>query len=448
MTVSFVFTASFIYVASISQSQYIHILHDNLRQNTGNNWSVSNSNAVTFGESSNNCPSTNTCTKLTAENTDDYIWKSFPNMDIYSTITLQIDMSVVDVTWQDQERCIAKYVYGGTGDIIGDYTTLVTGNVNGVYFNNTRNLTAPTDPTLWIGFGIHGNSGGDKCYFENLYLWGILKTASPTLSPTTFPTLSPTVSSQFPTHSPTTISPTLSPTTFPTLSPTTISPTTAVPTSPFPSQFPTRFPTHFPTQFPTLVPAAQPTKSPSFGGESEQSETTSNGENGNTVSDNFESNENEGFDMFILMVIIGLVLVTVVIIAMVYWYHKRGKRVKEDKMTIIEMGTGNMNTNGNTNTAMTTTLSISAVYSASSDNDVIQTNDKNTQSLNCGEGSDDDMYDAPMNQNHITPQTPKNPKIDNGESDDDLMHIKGNTTKGKRENSAEEMYTYENQTKQ
>ncbi len=88
---------------------------------------------------------------------------------------------------------------------------------------------------------------GDKITFNQILVFGDLKTPSPTASPTISPTASPTVS---PTNSPT-ASPTISPTFSPTKSPT-----------PSPTVSPTSSPTSSPTVSPTLSPSFSPTSSP------------------------------------------------------------------------------------------------------------------------------------------------------------------------------------------
>eukprot|EP01084_Bolivina_argentea_P294714 507191_1 len=210
-----IFTA-LMYLLFISNSHHTEILFDNLHQNTDNTWSFTNfTGGVTFAESSDRCPSNDICTKIIADSNfgDNYIWKNLTNIDLYSKIRLHIDIEIVSLSSLHGDQCEVKYMYGGTGNNETEYIPLITLNTNGDYFNVHENLTSPSDPILWLRLETHGNSGADKCYFENLYLYGILQTSAPTtitpttatpttIFPTSNPTISPTITTQSPTFEP------------------------------------------------------------------------------------------------------------------------------------------------------------------------------------------------------------------------------------------------------
>eukprot|EP01083_Nonionella_stella_P091118 254652_1 len=135
----------------------------------------------------------------------------------YHTIRLQIDMRVNDL--ENGEACYIEYRSSST-----DWTrdVLARGPTN-AYNAFDEPVAIPHDnnydnqPSFEIRIGIDANSGGDRCYFENLEVFGI-----------PYPTTTLTTTHPSNTQSPITALPTTALST--NAVPTSVSPTTAFPT--------------------------------------------------------------------------------------------------------------------------------------------------------------------------------------------------------------------------
>eukprot|EP01083_Nonionella_stella_P099968 281396_1 len=172
----------------------------------------------------------------------------------YHSIQLKIDVNPNDV--ESNEWCYIQYrsqtapTDWENKDIVNGHYTPEIGFTVTVPNTNVYN-----DQSLFeVKIGIRANAGGDSCYFDNLEVFGIPYTRSPTSDPTdtpTFSTLHPTIApSVVPTPNPT-VAPTLDPTKAP----------TSVPTY-RPTKNPSRNPTSDPTSNPSVAPTLGPTNMP------------------------------------------------------------------------------------------------------------------------------------------------------------------------------------------
>eukprot|EP01084_Bolivina_argentea_P125678 222635_1 len=213
-------------------------------------WTIENvgSNLIVDSTSSN-CPNP-PCWQMEGQ--------SIANLTI-STIgyhTLHIIIDVTETGLHNGEYCYFSYkspssttwqntrIIGKNGDINLNVLILLPDNID---YNNQQ--------SLYLRISNAGNSNVDKCFYDNLEIWGIPYTTNPSANPTHIPTISPTNPTIFPTQSPIhnpTKSPTNNPTKIPTINPTNI-----------PTNIPTISPTPSPTNNPSLNPSITPTYNPS-----------------------------------------------------------------------------------------------------------------------------------------------------------------------------------------
>ena len=118
------------------------------------------------------------------------------------------------------------------------------------YYNTGLNISI-NDTYENVQFGLYSQDG--TCTWDDIRLYGVLKTGNPTVSPIIYPTNYPTFN---PSNSPSltpSITPTIEPTKTPSMFPTNI-----------PSIFPTKTPSVFPTSFPSINPSEISTNSPTI----------------------------------------------------------------------------------------------------------------------------------------------------------------------------------------
>ena len=149
----------------------------------------------------------------------------------YQSIYLRIYISMVDLSGSD--RCIVEY----TTAALSDYATLISTLSGGidveVSFPDNADINDRNDLTIRLKNDATGDK--EKCYFDELQLWGVVvTTTAPTVSPSVVPSAAP---SRLPTSIPTAT----------------------------PSSSPTVQPTVNPTANPTSKPSADPTPSPTLG---------------------------------------------------------------------------------------------------------------------------------------------------------------------------------------
>jgi len=205
------------------------------------------------------CPngSSNTCLRLRGQDSED-------NIDERIEIVVDSTVGFYDITLEFDAKgasginnCYATYKVGYS--VLVSFQTIWTTNGNAFDGTFVFNLNADnTDDDLRIRIG-NNDRIGDQCHIDNIYVFGIPITPSPTDEPTINPSISPTKSpSTTPSVSPSlipSITPTQSteiPTNFPTKTP-----------SLSPSLLPSQTPTKYPTTAPTNNPSTSPTKSPS-----------------------------------------------------------------------------------------------------------------------------------------------------------------------------------------
>ena len=235
---------------------------------TDNAWMISSSVHVIEQSSSSRCTDPdNLCIEIEGyEDEDCYIRRSVPND--YNTYILKFDIALSGM--ESENYCRIKYSFDGI-----TYTELPPYKGNGgaiiQLLNQQFTFSSAVGSQLYIQLETDGDSssGGDACYYDNVYLYGQGQAANPTESPTdstsapTSPTQSPTQATTSPTTA--TTAPSNAPTGITnapssiTASPTqeTLSPTTATSSPTAASQSPTSV-TQSPTQA-TSTPTNAPT---------------------------------------------------------------------------------------------------------------------------------------------------------------------------------------------
>eukprot|EP01083_Nonionella_stella_P286134 973853_1 len=265
-----------IYILFVTQirSQYQNIWYDMM--NTGTGWSISSSSHVWFNYDSPGCH-TNTCLKTEGSSGVNHYAVRSTNVAAYSSLQLQYGVSTDDL--EAGKTCTVYYAYNSQSnkqvlkaidppDIDRNY-----------YWNQVVDLPSASSATtvwVWLETTTNGNtaSSTDMCYWDNVYLRGILTPVPAKIptrgpAPTPKPTPKPTTKNPTPnpTKRPTTKQPSPNPTKRPTPNPTkrpTVKPTTN-PTkrpTPNPTKRPTDRPTSNPTKPPTDVPTTNPTRRP------------------------------------------------------------------------------------------------------------------------------------------------------------------------------------------
>ena len=226
----------------------------------------SETGSVDIRSGDGDCPngSSNTCLRLrgnSEDSPDERIEIVVGSTVGYYDITLEFDAKGSSGI----NNCYATYKVGYS--VVVSFQTIWTTNGNSFDGTFVFNLNADnTDDDLRIRIG-NNDQKSDECHIDNIYVFGIPITPSPTdeptINPSVFPTTNPSIS---PTKSPST-TPSLSPSLLPSITPTksTEIPTNVPTTTPSlnPSLIPTQTPTKYPTTAPTNNPSASPTKSPS-----------------------------------------------------------------------------------------------------------------------------------------------------------------------------------------
>ena len=242
---------------------------------TGTSNFNSRTGSVDIRNGDSDCPNgnNNTCLRLrgdSEDSPDERIEILVTSTVGYYDITLEFDAKGSSGI----NNCYATYKVGYS--VVVSFQTIWTTNGNAFDGTFVFNLNADnTDDDLRIRIG-NNDKKSDECHIDNIYVFGIPITPSPTdeptINPTVFPTTNPSISptkfTETPTNYPTkkTESPTMNPTVFPTMFPT-IFPTksTTSPTinpSVTPTNYPSVFSTSVPSLSPSLIPSQTPTKYP------------------------------------------------------------------------------------------------------------------------------------------------------------------------------------------
>eukprot|EP01083_Nonionella_stella_P174175 603078_1 len=190
------------------KSQWTQIWYDNMEANT--HWTKSTAGTITFGHSSESCQS-NGCCRMEAESSStDTFLVCVTDVSQYESLQLQFSVATRDM--ESGNSCFVTYSYEGP-DAYVTLADLNPSNDGGRhnYFDQVEDLpSALGKDNLWIWLEI-GGSSSDWCYWDNVYLYGIVdttttsppspkSTANLTDKPTTPPTMHPTYQ---PTHDPT-----------------------------------------------------------------------------------------------------------------------------------------------------------------------------------------------------------------------------------------------------
>jgi len=325
------------------------------------------------------CPngSSNTCLRLRGQDSED-------NIDERIEIVVDSTVGFYDITLEFDAKgasginnCYATYKVGYS--VLVSFQTIWTTNGNAFDGTFVFNLNADnTDDDLRIRIG-NNDRIGDQCHIDNIYVFGIPITPSPTdeptinpsisptkspsttpsVSPSLIPSITPTQSTEIPTNFPTktpSLSPSLLPSQTPTKYPTT-APTNNPSTSPTksPSTLPTirtDVPSATPTEFPTVAPSTEPTlaptKIPTVGPTNIPSDMPSPTP---TLAPIKESDDESGFivlvnnkPLFLLTLIGGTVLVLMCLCTVIlYLYTHRYYYSKGNTVNSIEMQDSNIN---------------------------------------------------------------------------------------------------------
>eukprot|EP01084_Bolivina_argentea_P152095 265363_1 len=243
----------FLLFTPIISQEYSLIWYDTMGSDTGDWTKIGDAQ---LGYDSSNCQ-TNLCAKLVDDLNDFTYIERETNVSQYTA--LQIQVYIKSQSLEQDEKCQIWYKYSNnTYETVYDRppNSNFGPETDGVY---TRDIPASLLPLISISLEVKGeqdNDGNDRCYFDNVYLYGIpitnnptvIPTLTPTLIPTTTPTVTPT-NNPIPTTTPT-VTPTNNPSKYPSKVPSN-SPTTYIPTI-TPTNIPTIAPiTLTPTQFPT-----------------------------------------------------------------------------------------------------------------------------------------------------------------------------------------------------
>eukprot|EP01083_Nonionella_stella_P312305 1116514_1 len=229
--------ANAIYILFVTQirSQYTEIWFDNMESSSG--WTSSDGSLVTFGYDSSGC-FTSDCLKTEGEyGVDAYAYRS-TNVAAYSSLQLQFDVSTDDM--ESGKTCTVYYAYNSQSNK-QQIAAIDPPNEDRFYYED-KIVTLPsassaTSVCIWLETTTNGDttSSYDRCYWDNVYLRGIVSTVQPTpnpSNPTHHPTQPPSNPTKTPTNKPTpnptpspTLGPSHTPTNHPTKHPTTRSPT-------------------------------------------------------------------------------------------------------------------------------------------------------------------------------------------------------------------------------
>ena len=241
------------YFLRITECQWVQIWYDNMDTNSG--WSTTNDAtlAQTYNCFDGRCARTRVYDEY-----DSYIERTTNDIGEYTDIRIQLDLVADGLEYYD--KCQIRYYWNPAW--WSTTTTLGREFDDGVYDNATYTFPSiPNPSSIRIRLKVHGDSeeGGDRCYWDNVYLEGyrpttLSPTSDPTIIPTNIPSNNPTTD---PTHDPST-DPTFAPTLYPSVNPTS-----------HPTSNPTIEPSMDPTVHPTIRPTERPTNSPSDGDESE-----------------------------------------------------------------------------------------------------------------------------------------------------------------------------------
>ena len=190
----------------------------------------------------------------------------------YHTIRIEIDIDRSD-DLSSTEGCYVGYTTSSTSWTDIKLVSESTGKLLNTGFNVPNTNSYDNQASFQLRFMNSASDPGDSCYYDNLHVFGIPYTSSPTKQPSKIPSKSPTskAPTPVPTYNPSNIPsniPTLRPTNDPSKSPTiqpTLYPTDNPTRSPTvsPSESPTHLPSKEPTLIPTPVPSSHPTKEPS-----------------------------------------------------------------------------------------------------------------------------------------------------------------------------------------
>eukprot|EP01083_Nonionella_stella_P244886 851873_1 len=250
---AFIAILTIIYFQLVSQmnTQYSQIWYDSM--SNCDNWTKSGSiEMIECGWKSNSCHNER-CVRLQG---GEYVKRT---TDIASYSSLQLQVSVGTRAMENGDFCDVLFQYDTNGINLLCRINPEDDGARYEYWNTVCDLPSSvgkTEVIIWLENDAEGD--GDYCYFDDVYLRGIIETPKPTPKPTPTPTISaPTAN---PTAKPTTNAPTQNPTSEPTTVPT--QDPTAKPTmspSHNPINNPTNEPRNVSTPVPTKVRSALPT---------------------------------------------------------------------------------------------------------------------------------------------------------------------------------------------
>eukprot|EP01083_Nonionella_stella_P165688 551854_1 len=174
-------------------SQYSQIWYDPM--SNCDHWSKSSSYDVSCGYDSSSCQNYY-CAKLYGGGP--YITRT-TNIASYSS--LQVQVSVGTNHMESGDRCAIRYEYDNDGDKLLHEINPPNYGDRYYYWNTVLDLPSAVDKTSVIIWLENDSSqgymdSGDSCYFDNVYLRGILE-------PTPNPTPKPTATTEAPTQNPT-----------------------------------------------------------------------------------------------------------------------------------------------------------------------------------------------------------------------------------------------------
>eukprot|EP01084_Bolivina_argentea_P173896 301230_1 len=170
---------------------YSLIWHDPMETNPTNNWSPVGDVEL---YSSINCPNGefDDCFRMRSEGSNSYIDRS-TNISAYSFIGLQFDLKVHSLE-PPNDFCEIWYKYD---DIDNIWYKLWNQSTVGKYQDVTVDLPLQKSSMLSIRLEVNADDAqSDRCYWDNIMLFGDLNTFNPTSSPTENP-------SEYPSYNPT-----------------------------------------------------------------------------------------------------------------------------------------------------------------------------------------------------------------------------------------------------
>eukprot|EP01083_Nonionella_stella_P280781 955231_1 len=232
---------------------YTTIWFDDMSTNNAG-WGSSSSEWTLFGESFEGCFTGTCCLTIGGSGSDEWVVRS-TDISSYSSIRLQLDISTYLLYYDSSCRVYYSYTSKQRSTKIKIHESNPISNNDRYYYPDTI-IDFPSSPSsdtiwIWLWSDCPSNPSDEGCFWDNVYLKGILK--PPTANPTTNPTNAPsTLATNAPTPS------TNDPTTAPTSTP-------SIPSAD-PSAAPTS-PSLHPSAAPTKTPTAQrltPTKAPTY----------------------------------------------------------------------------------------------------------------------------------------------------------------------------------------